>query len=232
MKYFNLIVLVLLLPTSLLSAEELSEIDKLSYSLGIKTGEHYRTQDIQLNPEKFYAGVVAGINQQPPILSATEIQASLTKLQTTQIAKLQQQKELLAKENLAKGKEFLEKNKQNKDIIVLASGLQYKILASGNGESPKLTDTVTVNYRGTLIDGTEFDSSYKRNESATLQVNHLIKGWQEALLLMKPGDKWKLFIPAELAYGEQAASALIAANSTLIFEIELLKVTSPQATAS
>ena len=227
MKYIKLLAITLLLPINYAYAQELTtDADKLSYGLGIKTGEHYRKQEIKINPDSFYAGVLAGINNQTSALSEQEINTILTKLQADQIAKNNLQKENLAKENLAKGKEFLEKNKQEQGIVVLTSGLQYKVLASGKGNSPKLEDAVTVNYRGTLLDGTEFDNSYKRNESATLQLNQLIKGWQEALTLMKPGDKWKLFVPPELGYGEQAAGPIIQPNSTLIFEIELLGISS------
>lgn len=225
MIYLKFLAFTLLLPTNLILAQALtSELDKTSYSLGLKTGEHYRKQDIKLNPEQFHAGVLAGMNQEKSALSEQEINTILAKLQADQIAKNNQQNAKVAKENLIKGKEFLEKNKQDKKVITLPSGLQYKILASGKGISPKANDVVTVNYRGTLIDGTDFDSSYKRNESATLPLNQLIKGWQEALTLMKPGDKWMLFIPSELAYGEQSPSAIIQPNATLIFEIELLAV--------
>lgn len=225
MKYIKLLSIVLLLPTYNLTAQPLiTELDKTSYSLGIKTGEHFRTQAIQLNAASFHDGLVTGLNNKKPALTEAEIKILLAKLQEDQMTKHKAQTEILANSNLDQGKEFLAKNKQNKDVITLASGLQYTILASGKGEQAKPNDSVTVNYRGTLIDGTEFDSSYSRNESITFQVNHLIKGWQEALVLMKPGDKWKLFVPAELAYGNQAAGAIIKPNSTLIFELELLAI--------
>lgn len=124
----------------------------------------------------------------------------------------------------AEGEAFLEKNKSAEGVTVLPSGLQYKVLAKGEGKSPKATDTVTVHYKGTLIDGTEFDSSYKRNEPTSFPVNAVIRGWTEALQLMKEGDKWMLYIPANLAYGDRAVGALIPAGSTLVFEVELLSV--------
>ena len=223
MKY-KLFALALLLPTYNSHAQPmLTEMDKTSYSLGVKTGQHYHKQAIELNPQSFQEGILAGLHNKTPALSEQEMQQLLTKLQENQLAKSQVQAAAVAQENLQKGKEFLANNKKNKDIISLPSGLQYKIITAGKGTAPTLTDIVTVNYRGTLLDGTEFDSSYKRNESATLPVNNLIKGWQEALTLMSPGAKWKLFIPAELAYGEQA-SGIIQPNSTLIFDIELLNV--------
>lgn len=224
MKHLNLLAITALLSTNCAFAQEITnETDKISYSLGFKTGEHYRKQEINLNSAQFYAGVSAGFNNQPSALSEQEINMSIAKLQEKQVAKENLRQENLAKENLANGKDFLAKNKQQQDIIVLPSGLQYKVLSSGKGISPTINDTVMVNYRGTLIDGTEFDNSYKRNESATLQLTQLIKGWQEALTLMKPGDKWRLFVPPELGYGTQTAGP-IQPNSTLIFDIELIKV--------
>ena len=225
MKYSKLLTIALLLPAYNLNAQDIaSDMDKISYSLGLKTGQHYRNQSIALNTESFQEGVVTGLSNNPAKLSEQEMNNLLAKLQQDQQTAAASKDATLAEENLAKGKEFLEKNKTNKDIIVLPSGLQYKVLASGKGESPKLSDAVTANYKGTLIDGTEFDSSYKRNQPATFVVGQLIKGWQEALQLMKPGDKWQLFIPAELAYGDKAAGPIISPNSTLVFELELLKV--------
>jgi FKBP-type peptidyl-prolyl cis-trans isomerase len=133
----------------------------------------------------------------------------------------QKQKEA-GEKNKTEGAKFLEENKKKEGVKTTASGLQYKALKEGNGAQPKATDTVTVNYRGTLINGTEFDSSYKRGQPATFPVNGVIKGWTEALQLMKVGSKYQLFIPSNLAYGERAVSPDLAANSTLIFEVELL----------
>jgi FKBP-type peptidyl-prolyl cis-trans isomerase len=126
--------------------------------------------------------------------------------------------------NKQEGQQFLAANKSKEGVITLPSGLQYKILQEGTGPKPAATDTVTVNYRGTLINGTEFDSSYKRNEPATFGVNQVIKGWTEALQLMPVGSKWQLFIPSELAYGERSPGAEIGPNSTLIFDVELLSI--------
>ena len=225
MKHLKLLSIILLLPSYNLYAQTFtSETDKISYSLGVKTGENYKTQAIELNTESFYQGMLAGLKNQPPALSEQEMNTLLNKVHEQQMTKSKLLLENSAKENLAKGQDFLAKNKQDKDVTVLPSGLQYKVLTKGKGGHPKLSDTVTVNYRGTLIDGTEFDSSYKHKEPATFPINHLIKGWQEALVLMPPGDKWKLFVPPELAYGNRAASAIIQPNSTLIFEIELIAI--------
>jgi FKBP-type peptidyl-prolyl cis-trans isomerase len=126
--------------------------------------------------------------------------------------------------NIAAGKKFLEENKKKKGVTVTASGLQYEVVKQGNGATPKATDTVKVHYKGTLLDGTEFDSSYKRGQPASFPVNGVIKGWTEALQLMKVGDTFKLVIPADLAYGERGAGGMIGPNATLVFEVELLGV--------
>jgi FKBP-type peptidyl-prolyl cis-trans isomerase FklB len=139
-------------------------------------------------------------------------------------AKQQEKMKALAEKNKKEGEAFLAENKKKQGIKILPSGLQYKIITEGKGASPKETDTVTINYRGTLIDGTEFDSSYKRNEPATFPVKGVIKGWTEAIQLMKEGAKWQLFIPSDLAYGERGAGGTIGPNATLIFEVELLKI--------
>ena len=143
-------------------------------------------------------------------------------LQKKEIERLKQ----LAEKNKKEGAEFLAANKAKEGVKTLPSGLQYKVLAEGNGTQPKPTDQVTVNYRGTFLDGTEFDSSYKRGEPVTFPVNGVIKAWSEALPLMKTGAKWQLFVPAELAYGEKGAGRAISPNSTLIFEVELVGIKS------
>ena len=123
-----------------------------------------------------------------------------------------------------RGEKFLMENKAKEDVKTLPSGLQYKVIKEGTGKTPKLTDTVVTHYRGTLLDGTEFDSSYKRNEPAEFPVNRVIKGWTEALQLMKEGSKWMLYVPSKLAYGERGAGGAIGPNEALIFEVELIKV--------
>ncbi|MHA2219874.1 MAG: FKBP-type peptidyl-prolyl cis-trans isomerase, partial [Candidatus Hodarchaeales archaeon] len=130
----------------------------------------------------------------------------------------------LSEKNKKEGEEYLAENKKKEDIVITQSGLQYKVLKKGTGKIPKSTDTVTVNYRGTLIDGTEFDSSYRRGQPASFKVNGVIRGWTEALQLMKEGAKWQLYIPSNLAYGERGAGRNIGPNSTLIFEVELISI--------
>jgi FKBP-type peptidyl-prolyl cis-trans isomerase len=134
-----------------------------------------------------------------------------------------------AEENAAAGKAFLEENAKKEGVLTLESGLQYKVLEEGNGTSPAEDDIVTVHYKGTLVDGTEFDSSYSRNEPATFPVNGVIKGWTEALQKMKTGDHWMIYIPAELAYGERQAGPTIGPNSTLIFDVTLLSIQDKEA---
>ena len=140
------------------------------------------------------------------------------------MAKQQEKAQQLGLANKKEGEEFLAANKSKEGVVTLPSGLQYKVLKEGTGPKPSATDSVACNYRGTLINGTEFDSSYKRGQPATFAVNGVIKGWTEALQLMPVGSKWQLFIPADLAYGERGAGADIGPNSTLIFEVELLSI--------
>jgi FKBP-type peptidyl-prolyl cis-trans isomerase FklB len=137
------------------------------------------------------------------------------------------QKEMIAKlgeKNKAEGEAFLAENKKKEGVKTLPSGLQYKVIKAGTGKKPKVTDTVTTHYRGTLMNGTEFDSSYRRGQPVSFQVNGVIPGWTEALQLMEEGAKWQLFIPSNLAYGERGAGRDIGPNATLVFEIELLSI--------
>ena len=158
------------------------------------------------------------------LLSNDEINKVITKFQEEQVALISKREKQLAATNLAKSNAFLEANKKQPGVQTLASGLQYIVITPGKGTPPKKTDMVTVNYRGTLIDGTEFDSSYNRKEANSFQVDNLIPGWQEALTHMQPGAKWKIFVPPQLAYGVQGAGQVIEPNSALIFDIELVKV--------
>ena len=156
-------------------------------------------------------------------MTQQEMNETLVDLKKKVVAEEQRQKTEAAGKNLQEGKAFLAENAKKKDVTTLPSGLQYKVIEKGSGASPKKTDSVTVHYKGTLIDGTEFDSSYARGKPATFRVDGVIAGWTEALQLMKPGAKWQLFIPANLAYGERGAGSRIGPNSALIFEVELIK---------
>lgn len=231
MKRSNKIILSLLVPTLLMSGSvyaaetaPTTELDKISYGLGVKTAENFAAQQIKINPQQFAQGLNAVLNKQKVLMSESEIQQVLTKFQQEQIALLSKREKQMATENLAKSKKFFAENKSKPGVHTTDTGLQYIELSQGKGTSPKPTDFVKVNYRGTLLDGTEFDSSYGRDEANTFQVENLIPGWQEALQLMKPGAKWKVFVPPQLAYGSKGAGQVIEPNSALIFEIELIEV--------
>lgn len=231
MHYSKQLVLAAMFPALLASnaalaasAAPTSDLDKISYSLGVKTGENFSAQQIKISTDQFSKGLSDVINKQKLLLSNDEMNKVITKFQEEQIALISKREKQLAAVNLTKSNAFLEANKKQPGVKTLASGLQYVELTSGKGKSPTKSDMVTVNYRGTLIDGTEFDSSYNRKEANTFQIDNLIPGWQEALTHMKPGAKWKIFVPPQLAYGVQGAGQVIEPNSALIFEIELVKV--------
>ena len=199
------------------------EKDKISYSVGYQVGRDFKRQGVDLNPELLVRGVQDGMSGGKPLISQQEMNETLVDLKKKVVAEEQRQKKEAAGKNLQEGKAFLAENAKKKDVTTLPTGLQYKVIEKGSGASPKKTDSVTVHYKGTLIDGTEFDSSYARGKPATFRVEGVIAGWTEALQLMKPGAKWQLFIPANLAYGERGAGSRIGPNSALIFEVELIK---------
>ena len=197
--------------------------DKESYSLGYQFGQSLKLQGLDINLEVYTSGIRDALGGTKPPLSPEEMQKTVSELQQRIVAARQKELQELAGKNLAEGKAFLEENKKKEGVKTLPSGLQYKILKEGSGKTPKATDEVTVNYKGTLINGTEFDSSYKRGKPATFPVDKIIRGWTEALQLMKEGSKWQLFIPPELGYGDRGGGP-IPPNSTLIFEVELISV--------
>lgn len=205
--------------------------DKVSYSIGIDIGKSMQKQKLNINPEIFMAGLKDGMTDKYSLLPENEIKQTLVALQNEMIERQKADMKVIAEKNLTEGEKFLAENKKRKDVVTLPSGLQYRVIRPGQGESPKATDTVKTHYLGKLIDGKKFDSSYDRGEPARFPVNAVIPGWTEALQLMKPGAKWELFIPANLAYGEQGIGAAIGPNSTLIFEVELMEVEKGQANA-
>jgi FKBP-type peptidyl-prolyl cis-trans isomerase FklB len=206
--------------------------DKASYSIGYDIGETFKKQKIELNMDALVTGMKEALAGKDATMSKEERDKTLQAFQKEMMEKqLAASKEAAAK-NQAEGDKFLAENKTKEGVKTTTSGLQYKVLKEGSGPSPKETDTVVTNYKGTLLDGTEFDSSYKRNEPASFPVNRVIKGWTEALQLMKPGAKYQLFIPAALAYGERGAGQLIGPNATLIFEVELLSIKPPEPAAT
>ncbi len=208
-----------------------TEKDRESYSIGFQIGADFVEQGLDVDPKVLAQGIRDAMEKKEALLGEKEREETLSALQRKWMVKQQEmmaarEKEMteMAGKNLTEGEAFLAANKAKEGVKTLESGLQYKVLTPGEGKSPKATDKVTVHYRGTLLDGTEFDSSHKRGEPAVFQVDQVIPGWTEALKLMKPGAKWELYIPAKLAYGERGAGQKIAPNATLVFEVELLKV--------
>jgi FKBP-type peptidyl-prolyl cis-trans isomerase FklB len=195
-----------------------------SYGIGLNTGRTIKSEGVDIDLEAFLQGIRDGIEATPAKYTDEQIRAALTAFQREMQAKQQQRQELLADKNQRAGKAFLAENKTKPGVKALPSGLQYQVVRAGKGTSPKASDTVTVHYEGTLLDGTVFDSSIKRKEPATFPVGGVIPGWTEALQLMKVGDKWRLFVPPELAYGAQGAGRVIGPNSVLIFDVELLDI--------
>jgi FKBP-type peptidyl-prolyl cis-trans isomerase FklB len=197
--------------------------DKESYSLGYQFGQSLKLQGLDINLEVYTSGIRDALGGTKPPLSQEEMQKTVSELQQRLMAARQKELKEMGVKNLAEGKAFLEENKKKEGVKTLPSGLQYKVLKEGTGKTPKATDEVTVNYKGTFINGTEFDSSYKRGKPATFQLDKVIRGWTEALQVMKEGSKWQLFIPPDLAYGDRGGGP-IPPNTTLIFEVELISV--------
>jgi len=200
------------------------EKERINYSVGYQLGGDFKRQDLALDPKMLVKGIEDALAEKEPLMTPEQMRTTLVELKKKVIAAQQEKMKEAAEKNLAEGQAFLEENAKKEGVKALPSGLQYRVITPGKGESPKANDTVTAHYRGTLIDGTEFDSSYNRNQPATFRVGQVIEGWKEALQLMKPGSKYELFIPPELAYGERGAGGVIGPNSTLIFEVELLSV--------
>src|SRR5712675_2654898 len=201
--------------------------DKFSYALGMKMGANLHRQAVPVDPNILARGLKDGLTGSKTLLTDEEAQAAIVEVQTDLRKKQQEKMQQAAAANKTEGESFLAANKGKEGVVTLPSGLQYKILKEGTGPKPTATDSVVCNYRGTLINGTEFDSSYKRGQPATFPVVGVIKGWTEALQLMPVGSKWQLFIPSDLAYGERGAGGQIGPGATLIFEVELLSIQSP-----
>ena len=198
--------------------------DKISYALGMNVGTNLQRQSLDVDPAILLQGLKDGLAGSKPLLTEEEARTLLTQLQEDMRKKQAEKAQQMGAANKTEGEAFLAANKNKEGVVTLPSGLQYKILKTGTGPKPTASDSVVCNYRGTLINGTEFDSSYKRGQPATFPVNGVIKGWTEALQLMPVGSKWQLFVPASLAYGDRGAGADIGPNATLIFEVELLSI--------
>jgi FKBP-type peptidyl-prolyl cis-trans isomerase FklB len=208
-----------------------SQKDKISYTLGVASGNNLKRQSIDVDPEIMARGLKDSLSGGKILLTDQEMQEVMAafrqEMEARQLTALKEQGakqlEAMAAKTRREGEAFLAENGKREGVITLPSGLQYRVLREGKGRSPKPADSVVVHYRGTLLNGTEFDSSYRRSEPATIKVDSVIDGWREALPLMQEGARWQLFIPPGLAYGENGAKS-IEPNSTLIFEVELISV--------
>lgn len=201
-----------------------TDMQKACYAIGMDIAGSLKESGIDLDVELLLAGLRDTLEGKPTVLTPEQAQQALTKLQQIMMAKHMATMKEAAEKGLAEGAAFLEKNKAVEGVKTTDSGLQYQVIKEGDGASPKATDTVKVHYRGTLLDGTEFDSSYSRNQPAQFPLNRVIEGWSEGLQLMKTGGKYKLFVPSGLGYKEQGSGKDIPPNATLIFEVELLEV--------
>lgn len=230
MKLFVTMALGVVLLAGQANAEEKKAFqtpkEKQSYSMGADIGKRLQAQSIEVDPDVFAQGLKDTLSGGKVLMTDQEIKENLTALQKELMEKQAARTKQLAEKNKKDGEAFLAENKKKEGVITLPSGLQYKVIKEGSGKTPKAEDTVSTHYRGTLIDGTEFDNSQKRGhgEPAAFPVKGVIPGWTEALQLMKEGSKWELYVPSSLAYGENGAGNVIGPNATLIFEIELISV--------
>jgi FKBP-type peptidyl-prolyl cis-trans isomerase len=198
--------------------------EKFSYALGMKMGANLHKQSVPVDAAIFSRGMRDGLTGGKTLLTDEEAQAAITAVQKEFQQKQQEKMQQAAESNKKEGQDFLAANKGKPGVVTLPSGLQYKVEKEGTGPKPTASDSVVCNYRGTLINGTEFDSSYKRGQPATFPVSGVIKGWTEALQLMPVGSKWQLFVPSDLAYGDHGAGADIGPGATLMFEVEVLSI--------
>jgi FKBP-type peptidyl-prolyl cis-trans isomerase FklB len=198
--------------------------EKLSYVIGVDIGKALEKQGVQIDPEIVAKGLKDGFSGGKLLMNDQEIQETMTAFQKEMRVKQEAALKQAGEKNKKEGEAFLTENKAKEGVKTLPSGLQYKVIKAGSGKKPKATDTVVTHYKGTLLDGTEFDSSYRRNQPATFKVNGVIRGWTEALQLMEEGAKWILYVPSALAYGERGAGGQIGPNATLIFEVELVSI--------
>jgi FKBP-type peptidyl-prolyl cis-trans isomerase FklB len=197
--------------------------DKQSYAIGLNVGKSLHRDSIDVEPKFMLQGIEDALAGGKVLLTDDQVKTVLTALQSQVRQKQEEQRLALAESNKKDGAAFLAANASKEGVVTLPSGLQYKVLVAGTGPKPSVTDSVVCNYRGTLLDNTEFDSSYKRGQPMTFVVGRVIKGWSEALQLMPVGSKWQLFIPPDLAYGERG-SGPIGPNATLVFEVELQSI--------
>ena len=229
MKLQLIVVLGILVLVNQVDAKEdlvlKNQKDKVSYVIGMDIGNNLKKQSIDIDPDILARGIKDALSGGKTFLmTEQEVREVTTAFQKEMMAKQEERNKKLGEKNKKEGEAFLAENKKKEGVKTLPSGLQYKVIKAGTGKKPKSADTVTTHYRGTLTDGTEFDSSYRRGQPATFPVTGVIPGWTEALPLMEEGAKWQLFIPPKLAYGERGAGGLIGPNATLIFEVELISI--------
>ena len=198
--------------------------DKFSYALGMNLGANLHKQSVPVDPNVMARGLKDALAGGKTLLTEEEARAAISAVQNDMREKQQAKMQVAGDANKKEGEAFLADNKSKEGVVALPSGLQYKVLKEGNGPKPTATDSVVCNYRGTLVNGVEFDSSTKHGGPATFPVNGVIKGWTEALQLMPVGSKWQLFVPPDLAYAERGAGGDIGPNATLIFEVELVSI--------
>jgi FKBP-type peptidyl-prolyl cis-trans isomerase FklB len=223
----SILVLALLLPLALVGQQKATlqtMKGKVSYTIGLDIGRNMKRQSIEVDLDLLQRGIKEGLADVKPALSDSVMQSTMAAWQKDMMAKMNEIQKKAGEKNKKEGDAFLAENRKKPGVVTLPSGLQYKVLKEGTGSMPKATDTVVTHYRGTLINGKEFESSYKRGQPAVLPANQFIAGWTEALQKMKVGSKWQLFIPPALGYGENGAGQDIGPNATLIFELELLDI--------
>ncbi len=222
-SWMLLLVLLVALPATALAQLD-SQVKKQSYALGVQLGSDLKRGEVDIDPEAVAQGISDVLDDRELKLSEQQIAETMQAMQTEMMEKQMALRQQQAGENLEKSQEFLAENKKKEDVKTTASGLQYMVIKEGTGKAPGPEDEVTVHYRGKLIDGTVFDSSYERGTPATFPVKGVIPGWTEGLQLMKEGGEYRLFVPAKLAYGERGAGEQIGPNQALIFDVELLSV--------
>jgi FKBP-type peptidyl-prolyl cis-trans isomerase FklB len=202
--------------------------DSVSYSIGMDIGGTLKRQSIDINQDIFIQGFKDAYGEDTTQLSSDEMKNVIMAFQQQQRLQREEQVKQIAKKNKQEGEAYLEAHAREPGVVALPSGLQYKVLQAGTGPTPTINDRVRVHYKGMLLDGTVFDSSYERGQPATFGVGRVIRGWTEALQLMNVGSKWELTVPPDLAYGERGAGEKIEPNSVLIFEVELLGIENPE----
>jgi FKBP-type peptidyl-prolyl cis-trans isomerase FklB len=226
-KYLAIYLFTIGLMTNAYAAEQpevlKDETARINYSVGYQIGGDFRQQEVEIRPEAVLRGIQDALSDSGTLMTPEEMRKTMGDM-GKHVAELKQKKRQQIGDYTEKNKQFLVENGKKPGVITTASGLQYRVNKPGRGNPPGLTDRVMVHYRGRLIIGTEFDSSYKRGKPSIFQINKVIKGWTEALQLMKRGDHWQLFIPAELAYGAKGSGTTIPPNSTLIFDIEFISI--------